>query len=102
MFMGNATVLRGSVTANIGTIPANSRADTTAVFANAAVGDRVFCSPAVVNASASVGTVESPAVTTAGIITVSTLNAGTNTVAAGTAVVHNVTLFKNTGEDNIP
>jgi len=99
--LANANTLRGQVTVSHGaSIAASSRQDTTAAFTGAAVGDKPKITPAAVNASASIIVVESPAVTTANVITVSVANIGTTTVAAGTAVVYNVDLFKNTGQSS--
>ena len=92
-----ANIIRGQVTVNVGTVAANSRGDNTVAFAGAALGDKPVISPAAVNASASIVTVGSPSVTTAAVITVCTANIGTNTVAAGTAVVYNVSLIKQVG-----
>ena len=98
MKLSNSVTLRGQVTINHGAnIAAASRQDSTVAFAGAAVGDQVRASPAVVNASASIVTVESPAVTTAGVVTVSVANIGAATVAAGTAVLYNITVFRATG-----
>jgi hypothetical protein len=103
MRTNSANIVRGQVTVSFGAnIAAHSRADVTAAFNGAAVGDKPICTPAIVNASASIIPVPSPAVTTANVITVSHANLGTATVAAGTAVVHNVSLIKNTGESNVP
>ncbi len=103
MFLGNATILRGSVSVNHGaSIAGPARTDFTASFTNAQVGDRVVANAAVVNPNAAVALVESPIVTTAGVITVSLINLGTVTTTAGTAVTYNITLIKNTGEDNVP
>src|SRR5262245_40707404 len=103
MFLGNANILRGSVSINHGaSIAGSARSDFTASFTNAQLGDRVVASPAVVNPNAAVAQVESPAVTTAGEITVPLINLGTATTTAGTAVTYNITLIKNTGEDNVP
>ena len=93
-----ANIIRGQVTVNVGTVAANARTDSTVAFAGAALGDKPVISPATVNASASIITVASPSVTTAGVITVVTANLGTNTVAAGTAVVYNVSLIKQVGQ----
>ena len=96
---GNANTFRGSVTISHGaSIAASSRQDTTASFPGAVVGDKPICSPAAANASASIITVASPLVTTAGLISVSVANIGTATVAAGTAVVYNVELVRQTGQ----
>lgn|SRR5262245_4621283 len=103
MFGGNANILRGSVSINHGaSIAGSARTDFTAAFANASVGDRVIANPAVVNPNPAVIQTESPVVTTAGIITVSLGNLGSATTSAGTAVVYQVTVIKNTGEDNVP
>lgn len=103
MFLGNATILRGSVSVNHGaSIAGSARTDFTASFTNAQLGDRVVANAAVVNPNASVAHVESPVVTTAGVIMVSLINLGSVTTTAGTAVTYNITLIKNTGEDNVP
>ncbi len=95
-----ATILRGQATVNVGTIAGASRADNTVAFTGAALGDKPIISPAAVNASASVIVVASPVVTTAGIITVSTANLSSATVAAGTAIVYNISVIKNVGASN--
>ncbi len=101
MKLSNTTTLRGQVTITHGAnIAAASRQDTTATFTGAAVGDKPKITPAVVNASASIIVVESPTVTTANVITISVANIGAATVAAGTAVVYNVDLFRNTGQSS--
>ncbi len=101
MFEGNANILRGSVTISHGaSIAATARTDFTASFTNAAVGDRVIANPAVVNPNPAVIQLESPVVTTANVITVSLGNLTTVTTTAGTAVVYQVTLIKNTGAAN--
>lgn len=98
---GNANTFRGSVTINHGVnIAAASRQDTTAPFPGAIVGDKPVVTPAVSNASASIITVASPLVTTAGVITVSVANIGAATVAAGAAVVYNVELVRQTGQSS--
>ncbi len=103
MLQNSANIIRGSVTISHGAnIAGASRQDTTAAFNGAAIGDKPMCTPAVVNASASIVTVESPLVTTAGIITVSVANLSSATAAAGPAVVYSVSLIKATGEDNVP
>lgn len=103
MFVGNANILRGSVSVNHGaSIAGSARTDFTASFTNAQVGDRVVANAAVVNPNPAVAHVESPVVTTAGVITVSLINLGSATTTAGTAVTYNITLIKNTGEDNVP
>lgn len=101
MKLSNTVSLRGQVTISHGaSIAANSRQDTTATFAGAAIGDKPKITPAVVNASASIVVVESPTVTTVNVITISAANIGTATVAAGTAVVYNVDLLRNTGQSS--
>lgn len=96
-FPGNANVLRGQVTLNHGAnIAGNATQDTTAAVTNAAVGDRVFVSP---NANPASGIVVSAAtsVTVAGQVSIRIGNITTATVAAGTAVVYNLSIEKNSG-----
>lgn len=95
--MSNATLLRGQVTISHGAnIAAGATQDTTAAFTSAVIGDKVLATPAVAPASGIlVGA--SPAVTTAGQVTISVANITTATVAAGTAVVYDVTLVRPTG-----
>lgn len=97
---GNAKINRGSVTINHGTsIAATARADFTASFPGAEVGDNVVATPQAVPATG-VGVLASPRVTTAGVVTVSLANLTGATQAAGTAVGYNITLIKPTGNSN--
>ena len=97
MFEGNLAAVRGSVTVNHGAnIAAATTQQTTVAFTGAEVGDRVLSQPAAAPA-AGIAVTESPAVTTANVITVCVANVTTATVAAGTAVVYNVTLLKPRG-----
>ncbi len=99
--LGNTSSVRGSVTISHGAnIAAQTRQDTTVAFANAALGDKCLVAPAAAPA-AGIVVVEPIVCTVAGQITVSVANITTATVAAGTAVVYNITLIKNTGQVNV-
>jgi hypothetical protein len=97
---GNLAGARGQVTISHGaSIAANTRQDTTVAFNGAQLGDRAFVNPAAAPA-AGIIVVEPIVCTVAGQITVSVANITTATVAAGTAVVYNITLIKNTGQSS--
>ena len=97
---GNAAIARGQVTVSHGaSVPANSRQDTTVAFNGAVVGDKAVVSPAAAPATGII-VVEPIVCTVAGAITVSVANITTATVAAGTAVVYNITLIKNAGQSS--
>lgn len=97
---GNTASARGQVTINHGaSIAANTRQDSTVAFNGAAVGDKVLVNPAAAPATGIV-VVEPIVCTVAGQITVSVANITTATVAAGTAVVYNITLFKLSGQSS--
>lgn len=96
-FPGNSNTLRGSVTLNHGAnVAAGVTQDTTVAVTNAAIGDRVWVSPAAVPTAGIVVGAQA-AVTVAGQVSIRIANITTATVAAGTAVVYNVTLEKSTG-----
>lgn len=101
MMQNAANILRGTVTATLTALTANGpRVDTTVAFNGAAVGDKPLVTPPA-GLSTAVLILPSPVVTTANVITISASNQETATVTVASAVF-NVSVIKNTGEDNVP
>lgn len=92
---GNLTGRRASVTINHGTIAVGSTNFNTATITGLAVGDRVIACP--VAAPVAGILVGQARVSTTNVIEVAVANVTTATIAAGTAVVYDVQIFKATG-----
>jgi hypothetical protein len=92
---GNCHEIRGQVSVDLGNIPGHTSLDVDVPLANALPGDRLVINPSAAPVAGII--TSSPRVKSNGVITVTVANVTAGQVAAGNAVVYDVSIIKKTG-----